>query len=100
MSIADFLRGLDYDQLKVAKEQIDRLIKQKESEQKVALFVIHNEDMNYAAFRVDQYAEGVDDLCKEIRKFVARHPGADVNFTMQKHWFRPHEVDDMLALSP
>ena len=98
MNTTEFLNGLDYDQLKFARNQADIRIKQKEAEEKVALFVISDDMLNYAVFSADQYDSGVDRLCEVIKDFAKRNPGEDVEFKMNKRRFMGSEAEEMLKL--
>ena len=99
MSISEYLSGLDYDQLAHAKREIERLIKQKDEESKVELWVVSDDMMNHGAFFIDDYYDAVEFMCRAIKQDAKNRPGGRLNFELRKLKFRESEVADMLGLA-
>lgn len=99
MSIREYLKQLNYEQLRTAKDLAEEMIKAKEAEEKVPLWVVRDDALNYAAFREEQYAQAVERLCIEIKKESQHLPGYPLRFELVKRRFRCGEVAEMLALA-
>jgi hypothetical protein len=96
ISTRDFLSTLDHDQLIRALEIAQELIKQKDAEPRISLWVISNDCMNVAAFPAVEYPNAVarahkllDDEAKLGRGIVVQ---------IESEYRRESEVAAMLAL--
>lgn len=98
MSTEEFLKALDYEQLKFARDCAESLIAAKNAESRVKLFVVSDDCMNYAAFTADHYSDAVERLCDEIRKAALASPGVELLFDLRPRMFRESEVEGMLEL--
>jgi hypothetical protein len=98
MSIKEYLEGLDYGQLQTARELADWMIKRKDEEARITLWVVTDEAINYAAFPEDKYDDAVDRMCAEIKKRAKEHPKSSLEFFLTRNKFRESEVQEMLEL--
>jgi hypothetical protein len=101
MSIDDFLSGLDYEQLAYCHDKAKLLLQRKEDEKKVPLWVVSDEDLNYAWFKENDYTSAVDRMIEEIRREAARdrpvHVGnVGMGFYLNKRRYRESEVAELL----
>lgn len=98
MSIKEYLGGLDLAQLKVARQEAERLIMGKQSESREDLWVVSDRlALNIAAYRETDLEKAVERTCAEIRK-QARDRPSDISVHITKESHRSSEVPDMLAL--
>lgn len=68
MSIRDYLKGLDLEQLRHAIEVAEGLIADKEAEDKVLLWVVSNEAMNLEFFSDADYLKAAEYLLEEAKE--------------------------------
>lgn len=62
MSTADFLKTLDYVQLKYCREQCDYRIREIEAEEKKMAWAVTDGGINYGWFRTEDYLKAVECL--------------------------------------
>jgi hypothetical protein len=68
MSIRNYLKGLDLQQLRHAKEVAEELIADKEAEDKVRLWAVSNEGMNLEFFSDADYLKAAEYLLQEAKE--------------------------------
>ncbi len=66
MKTKEFLSELNLDQLRVAKEEAERLIRAKEDEERVTLYVVEGSIINEAAYPSDQFDLAKKKVCEMI----------------------------------
>ena len=66
--IKKYISGLDLGQLVAAREDIDRLITNKENEEKVILWIVEGPLMNEAIFLECDFDKAKEKLCEVILK--------------------------------
>lgn len=98
MSIRTYLEGLDYDQLRTTRDLADQMIKRKDEEGRIALWIVTDEAINYAAFPEDKYDDAVGRMCAEIKKRAIKFPKSSLEFSLVRRKIRESEVQEMLEL--
>lgn len=98
MSISGYLDKLDYEQLRNARNIADRLIKKKDNEPKIPLWVVSDDYINYAAFTVDNYQDAVARMCDEVKKAGNNKSGMPIEMNLDKIHVRESEVSNYLEL--
>lgn len=96
ISTRDFLSILDHDQLVRARELAEELIKRKDAEQRVSLWVVSNDCMNVAAFPSEDYGKAVARAHRLLDEEATRGHGIVVQVESER--YRESEVAGMLAL--
>ena len=66
MSTREFLASLDIDQLRFAKNEAERLIRAKEDEERVTLYIVEGTAINEAAYSSDQFDLAKKKVCELI----------------------------------
>lgn len=66
MSTNDYLKKLDLDQLRYARDKAQSLINDIEEQEKVKLWVVSGVYINEACFKEDDFYAAKERLCKEI----------------------------------
>lgn len=98
MRIREYISGLDYQQLLLAKDVIDERITEIRNESKTALWIVCDDDLNYAAFTEDKHMQAVERMAEEAKKYASTFPDVRVRFEVIKRFFRESEVAEMLSL--
>ena len=96
MSTRDYLRGLDIDQLRFARDEASRLIEEKLKQEKVPVWVVADDYLNYAAFELGRHSEAVDRLVAEIKAYAEKNPGQPVKLWLIKSYFFQDEAEQIL----
>lgn len=99
MDTKEFLSKLDYSQLAFAKARCTELMEKIEREEKVPLWIVSDEDINWGFFEKDQYKEAVECLCKQIMKTYNIYGEEDVQYNIQLRYFKESEVKELLKLN-
>lgn len=97
MSTTDYLKGLDLDQLRFARDCANELIKAKEEEDFVPIWVVANDCVNVAAFAIPEFQKAVE----RAHRLVDEESELGTSFMVRvdKERRRESELADMLALS-
>jgi len=66
MGTDEFLKELNYDQLKYARKKADELITAIDNESKVKLWIVSNGGTNEAAFYEHEFEKAKEKLCEVI----------------------------------
>lgn len=66
MSTREYLAKLDIDQLRFAKKEAERLIRAKEDEERVTLYIVEGPIINEAAYSSDQFDLAKKKVCELI----------------------------------
>lgn len=98
MSIESYLNNLDYEQLRNARKIAGSLINKKDNENKVTLWMISDDYVNYAAFVTDDYEKAVLRLCDEIKNAAKEAPNDPIELTLRTILVRESEVAVYLKL--
>lgn len=96
MGTRGYLQSLDLDQLRHARDVADQLIRAKEAEGFVPIWVVANDCVNVAAYPESDYQKAVD----RARLLVDEEAKSGLNFVVRvdRERRRESEVADMLAL--
>ena len=72
MGTNEYLRTLDLDQLRYARDRANGLIAEKEAEKKLTVWLVQDRHMNLAWFAADDYLKAAAALLEEARRRATR----------------------------
>ena len=99
MSTTDYLKTLDYDQLVFAKEHAELLIKEKDAESRVKVWLISDDCLNFGCFPDDQYEEAVQYMASVLLKRETKKHQLGFDLQIRKITLRESEVPEYMALN-
>jgi len=92
------IEALDMDDLHLIKNWTDATMKVRRDENKIALWVVSDDMINYGAFRIDQHGKAVDIACAVLQNKAKHLTNSNLEIKVYQHNFRESEVQDMLDL--
>lgn len=95
MSTTEYLKGLDYDQLLFARDCADGLIKAKEAEARVPIWVVTTDCANVGAFLEHDYQRAVERA--HVAVDMEANSGQGFVIQVEQESRRVSEVPKMLA---
>jgi len=96
VSTADFLGRLDYDQLLSARNMAEGLLKKKDEETRVRVWIVSGDVRNVGGFLEPNYAEAVERAHQALDEEAKTGRGFTIMVELESR--RESEVPELLAL--
>lgn len=92
------IKAMALDDLRLIQRWANEAIEGRLNENRVPLWVVSDDMINYGAFPIDQHDKAVDVACSVLKSRAAKLKNSDLEIKIFKHNFRESEVQDMLEL--
>lgn len=103
MSTTDYLKGLDYGQLKFCRDKCDEMIRSIQAEEKKVAWAVTDGQINYGWFRTEDYLKAIECLANEAGKRWEEEDKSDpqtrgwLNYSIQGQHLPASEYEALFA---
>ncbi|WP_281647937.1 hypothetical protein [Parendozoicomonas sp. Alg238-R29] len=98
MTAQEAFKDQSLNSLVALKKQIERLIEEKQNEDKTPLWIVEDTWVHYAAYPIDQFDKAVEKMAELTLKQSKVCPNASFSFEISKRSVAKSEVEHYLSL--